>query len=128
MAIPMYPVPITLQTFAVLLVGGFLGRRLGVFVVGLWLCLAMAGLPLLADGRGGLETFLGPTGGYLAAFVPMAWMTAHFTSQREGSFFLLDLITCVVAHALCLGLGVLWLSRFIPFEDAFTEGALPFLL
>jgi len=62
------PVPITLQTFGVLLAGAVLGPRRGFLAVLLYLVLGAAGLPIYAGGASGLGTFSGPTGGYLISF------------------------------------------------------------
>ncbi|MDS1271985.1 biotin transporter BioY [Lipingzhangella sp. LS1_29] len=68
-AIPVGPVPITLQTLGVMLAPSVLGAKRGTLAVLVFLALAMAGLPLLAGGRGGLAPFLGVTAGYLYGFV-----------------------------------------------------------
>jgi len=60
---PMYPVPMTMQTFAILLVAGLAGARLGIAIVMTWLAQAALGLPFLAEGSGGLDPFAGPTAG-----------------------------------------------------------------
>ena len=62
------PVPITLQTFGVLLAGAVLGARRGFLAVLLYLVLGAAGLPIFASGGSGMATFTGPTGGYLISF------------------------------------------------------------
>ncbi|MFQ5343357.1 MAG: biotin transporter BioY, partial [Anaerolineae bacterium] len=66
--LPFTPVPITGQTFAVLLTGALLGSRLGAWSLLLYLAEGAAGLPVFALGRSGLVTLLGPTAGYLIAF------------------------------------------------------------
>jgi biotin transport system substrate-specific component len=70
--VPMVPVPVTMQTFTVAMIGALYGWRLGTLTVLAWLGQAALGLPVLAGGAGGLAHFAGPTGGYLAAFVVMA--------------------------------------------------------
>src|ERR1700745_1216201 len=66
--IPIGPVPITAQTFAVLLTGALLGSRLGAMAMIAYLLEGASGLPFFAGGTGGLPHLLGPTGGYLIAF------------------------------------------------------------
>ncbi|MBB6170567.1 biotin transport system substrate-specific component [Nocardiopsis mwathae] len=68
-AIPVGPVPITLQTLGVMLAPSLLGAKRGTLAVLTFLALTLAGLPLLPGGRGGLAPFIGPTGGYLLAWV-----------------------------------------------------------
>ena len=70
--VPMYPVPVTMQTFAVTMVGALYGWRLGGLTVIAWLAEAMIGFPVLAGGAGGLMHFAGPTAGYLLAFPVVA--------------------------------------------------------
>src|SRR5207249_6405270 len=67
--VPGSPVPITGQTFGVLLVGGALGFRRGLAAVLLYVLLGVVGLPFFAEGKGGLTIILGATGGYLVGFV-----------------------------------------------------------
>lgn len=75
LAIPIGPAPITLQTFAVLLVGAVLGARRGALAAGLYLLVGFAGLPVFAEGAGGLATFGKVTLGYLLAFPIAALVT-----------------------------------------------------
>lgn len=67
--VPGSPVPITGQTFGVLLVGGALGFRRGLIGVGLYVVLGVIGLPFFAEGKGGISVIWGATGGYLVGFV-----------------------------------------------------------
>ena len=66
---PFYPVPLTMQTLAVLVVGGLLGPRLGVSAVAGYLCLGLTGAPVFHGGLGGPGVLAGPTGGYLVGFL-----------------------------------------------------------
>ncbi|RRK11257.1 biotin transporter BioY [Lactiplantibacillus garii] len=63
------PVPIILQNMGIFLAAELLGRKYGTVAVGLFLALAALGLPVLSGGRGGLAVFVGPTGGYLVAWL-----------------------------------------------------------
>ena len=77
---PMVPVPMAMQTFAVLLAGAVLGPGRGTASTLLYLAAAAAGLPILSDGASGPEPFVGPTAGYLFAFpVAAALVGALFT-------------------------------------------------
>lgn len=125
--VPMVPVPMTMQTFAVLLVGTLYGWRLGALTVAAWLAFAALGLPLLAGGTGGLARFAGPTAGYLFAF-PLAAALAGWLALRgwmEG--FLSATVAMLLGHAVCLGLGTGWLALAIGPERAVAAGLLPFL-
>ncbi len=89
-AIPVGPsgAPITLQTFAVLLLGAVLGSRRGALAVLLYLAVGFAGLPVFAEGTGGPATFAKVTLGYLLAFPIAAWLTGFVverTARRGGA-------------------------------------------
>lgn len=73
-SIGIIPVPLTLQTFGVMLAGAILGPLRGMSSTILVAALAVAGLPLLAGGRGGFGVLLGPTGGYLVGWIPAAFV------------------------------------------------------
>ncbi|MBD8868986.1 biotin transporter BioY [Nocardioides donggukensis] len=75
------PVPITLQTFGVLLTGAVLGPRRGFLAVMLYLAVGAAGLPVFADGRSGFGVFSGPSVGYLVGF-PLAAALCGFIVTR----------------------------------------------
>jgi len=74
LSIPLQPVPITGQTFAVLLVGMALGSRRGALALTAYLAAGIAGLPVFAEAKFGLATVQGPTGGYLLGFIAAAWL------------------------------------------------------
>src|SRR6184192_3902740 len=76
--IPIGPVPITAQTFAVLLAGALLGSRLGAMAMIAYLIEGASGLPFFAGGSGGLPHLVGPAGGYLMAFPAAAFITGAF--------------------------------------------------
>src|SRR6266513_4171197 len=80
-ALPIGPVPITGQTFAVLLTGALLGSRLGAAALIAYLVEGAVGLPFFAGGSGGLAHILGPTGGYLVAFPAAAFVTGAFAEH-----------------------------------------------
>ncbi|MFN3930578.1 MAG: biotin transporter BioY [Brevundimonas sp.] len=125
-AVPMVPVPMTLQTFAVLLAGAVLGRGWGAAAVLLYLAMAALGLPVLADGAAGLEPFTGPTAGYLAAF-PLAALVAGELSRRLDRRPAAQVAVMIGAHLLILVVGAAWLARAIGVGDALAHGFTPFL-
>ena len=79
--IPVGPVPITGQTFVVLLTGALLGSRLGAMTMIVYLIEGVSGLPFFYGGSGGLAHLLGPTGGYLVAFPAAAFITGAFAEH-----------------------------------------------
>jgi len=84
LAIPIGPVPITMQTFAVTLTGALLGPRLGTAALIAYLIEGTAGLPFFAEGRAGIGTLLGPTGGYLVSFPAAAYITGEVITIDGG--------------------------------------------
>ena len=123
------PVPVTMQTLAVTLIGALYGWRLGAITITAWLFEAALGLPVLANGNGSLLSFVGPTAGYLFAFpivgALLGWLVARgWNGARPGLAF----VAMLVGNALCLVLGALWLSTLIGVEKAIVAGVVPFLI
>ena len=126
--IPFYPVPMTMQTFVVLLIGISFGWKLGLFTVGLYLAEGIIGLPVFAGTpeKGlGIVYFLGPTMGYLIGFLVAAFLTGFF---KFGSNYILNFFKLVVSASMIYLLGMLWLAKFTGWEKVFVIGAQPFLL
>ncbi|ACI99356.1 biotin transporter BioY [Rhodospirillum centenum] len=125
--VPMIPVPMTMQTWAVVLVGTLCGWRLGAAALALYLLQGALGLPVFAGGHAGTAVLTGPTGGYLAAF-PVAAALCGFLAERGWRATLPRLLTSLLAgHALILAAGFVWLSGFVGAEKALHAGVLPFL-
>lgn len=128
-SVPMVPVPVTLQTFAVTLIGVLYGWRLGALTVLAWLGEAMMGLPVLAGGSGGMIPFVGPTAGYLAAF-PFVAALAGFLAEKgwTGERVVRSFLAHFSANILCLAVGGAWLSHLIGVEKGLALGVTPFIL
>lgn len=127
--VPMIPVPITLQTLIVPLIGALYGWRLGALTVLAWLVEGAMGLPVLAGGVGGLVWFAGPTAGYLASFPIIAALVGWLAERGwNGRNVALAFASVLLANALCLGLGAAWLSSMIGIEKALAFGVTPFLI
>lgn len=127
--VPMVPVPVTMQTFAVTMVGALYGWRLGAITIVAWLAQGAMGLPVLAGGAAGAYHFVGPTGGYLLAF-PLAgaltgWLVEHGWTGRR---IVLSFTAMLLGNAVCLLVGAAWLAMLIGMEAAIMNGVMPFLL
>jgi biotin transport system substrate-specific component len=126
--VPFYPVPMTLQTLVVLLIGIAFGFRLGVATVLLYLAQGAAGLPVFAGTpeKGiGLAYMLGPTGGYLAGFVLAAAIAGWIAERKRDPG---SLALAVIAGSLAIYVpGVLWLAGLVGLDKAFELGVMPFL-
>ncbi|KNG92416.1 biotin transporter BioY [Pseudaestuariivita atlantica] len=107
-SIPMWPVPISMQTLAVLMVGFVLGSRLGAAALALYLAEGAMGLPVFAGGKAGMAwLFAGPTTGFLFGFVLMAFIAGLAGDRGQRSLLPLVLTGLVAAVALYIP-GVLW--------------------
>ena len=72
--VPIGPVPITMQPLVVLLAGMLLGSRLSAVSICVWVMLGCVGLPVFNQGQGGAVMLVGPTGGFIIAFIITAWL------------------------------------------------------
>ena len=125
--IPFWPVPMTMQTFVVLVIGMAYGARLGAATLGLYLAEGAVGLPVFATGSG-LGYLIGPTGGYLAGFVLATYVIGLLASRGWDRSMEKTLAAMVSGTLLIFMPGILWLSTFIGIEKAVTAGLTPFLL
>lgn len=126
-SVPMVLVPMTLQSLAVVLAGGVLGPRRGVAAMGLYLAAAAVGLPVLSDGRSGLEALTGPTAGYLVGFVLAAWVSGEAGRRGWLNRPVAGIAILSAAHLLILLPGMAWLARDLGWTDALAGGFTPFL-
>ncbi len=130
--VPFYPVPMTMQTFAVLVIGMAFGWRLGAATVLLYLAEGAAGLPVFSGTpeRGiGLAYMAGPTGGYLVGFVVAAMVTGFLAERRWDRNVLTTLAAMTLGTAIILAFGAIWLGAVIGFDkDVMALGVTPFLL
>jgi len=108
--IPVGPVPITAQTFAVLLTGALLGSRLGAMAMIIYLVEGASGLPFFYGGHGGITHLLGPTGGYLVAFPAAAFVTGAFAENGWDKRFLTAVVAMAVGSIVILLAGLAWFS------------------
>lgn len=128
-SLPMFPVPMSLQTLAVLAVGLTLGARLGVAALLAYLVEGASGLPVFANGHAGLAYMAGPTGGFLAGFVMMAFI-AGYASDRglTRSFFGAAAVTLAASALLYLpGLAYPAVALGKSMPDLLGGYMLPFL-
>lgn len=128
LSIPSVPVPITMQTYVVLVTGALLGPRLGTLTVIAWLAEALVGMPVLAQGASGILPFAGPTAGYLFSFPVVAALAGFLMARRgkhRGIFYSFGIM--LGGNAVNLFMGALWLATTIGWHRAFAVGVLPFL-
>lgn len=144
LSVPFYPVPLTMQTLAVLVVGGLLGPRLGVAAVAGYLALGLTGAPVFHGGIGGPAVFLGPTGGYLLGFLPAVFLMGLFarrvgmgvggvpTTGRAGVVSVVAAVAgALTAEVAIYALGLPWLALVYTggsLRQALAAGLVPYLL
>lgn len=127
--LPFTPVPITGQTFAVLLTGALLGSRLGVASMILYLALGAVGLPFFAGGAHGLQTVFGPTGGYLLGFVVADFVVGRLAERRWDRSLPRSLPAMLAGEAVIYAFGLLGLGLALHWPANLLQlGLLPFLV
>ncbi|CAN5378976.1 MAG: biotin transporter BioY [Acidimicrobiia bacterium] len=128
--LPYTPVPITGQTFVVLLAGVALGSNLGAASMALYVALGAIGLPFYAEGSSGIEVVRGATGGYLVGFVVAAWVMGRLAERRQdramATAIPLFLLGSVTIHLF----GVPWLAHTLGVSgtEAIELGSVPFIV
>ncbi len=125
--LPWTPVPITGQSFAVLLTGLVLGPRRAFLAQMLYLTEGAMGLPFFAGGAAGFAKLLGPSGGYLMAF-PFAASLTGLLAERGWDRNPFTMFAAMLSgSAIIFGVGLLQLSRFVPADALLASGLLPFI-
>ena len=118
--IPIGAIPITGQTFAVLLTGALLGSRLGAVTMIVYLVEGASGLPFFSGGHGGLLHLMGPSGGYLVAFPAGAFITGAFAEHEWDRRFLTAAASMAIGSLVIMLSGWLWYSLVLRTSPAIT--------
>ena len=128
-SVPMLPVPMTLQTLAILAVGLTMGARLATAVMLTYLAEGAMGLPVFANGGAGLAYMTGPTAGFLLGFVAMAWLAGWASDRGLTRSFLGAAAVALVASAALYLPGLAWpalvMGKTVP--ELMSGWMLPFL-
>ena len=127
--IPGSPVPVTGQTFAVLLTGAALGANRGALGQLLYVAMGLAGLPFYADGEHGIDVVWGATGGYLVAFPLSAWICGKLAERRYDRTPVTALPAFLAGSLVVFAIGVPWLaiSADLSLAKALDLGFVPFV-
>lgn len=127
--IPFYPVPMTMQTFVVLLIGICFGWKLGIATISLYIFEGIIGLPVFSgtpEKGVGLAYFMGPTMGYLIGFIIAGYLAGRFIYDNN---YFLNFLKLTFAISFIYIFGMLWLGTLIGWDKPIFElGAKPFLL
>lgn len=126
--VPFYPVPMTMQTLVVLVLGAAYGWRLGAATVALYLWEGLVGLPVFAGTAAGPAYMAGPTGGFLVGFLAAALATGFMAERGWDRSIVRVVVMMTVGHLVILAFGLGWLSVLLPFAKAWSVGVAPFFL
>jgi biotin transport system substrate-specific component len=127
--LPFSPIPITGQTFAVLLVGAALGAKRGAAAMVVYILQGVLGMPVFAGGASGLGILTGATAGYLAGFVIAAYVVGSIAERGLERSVRTSLIPFAIGMLIIYICGVSWLSIVMgSFPKALAAGLVPFLI
>jgi len=121
------PVPITMQTFIVLLTGALLGSKIGALSQITYLLMGLAGFPWFARG-GGIQYILSPTFGYLLGFVWAAYLVGYLAEKGFDRNIKTAILAMLVGNIVLYIPGLLWLAKFVGWKNVLVVGFYPFVL
>jgi len=129
-AIPLWPVPITGQTLAVLLVGSTLGAVRGAISMVLYALLGLVGLPIFSDGSHGAGVLFGATGGYIVGFIISAALVGWLAERQWDRKILKAIVTFVAGSVVVFAVGLPWLAVVLHTDLPTTlqYGLYPFII
>ena len=125
--VDLYPVPMTLQPLAVLMIAMLCGRNISVAAVSLYLFQGMIGIPVFAYG-GGLPYLLGPTGGFLFGFLFASIIIGEFADRGWGKYLAKSIVAMLIGLIVIYVCGIIQLSFLKGFDFAIINGLRPFIL
>lgn len=123
-SIPIQPVPITLQTAGVMLIGLTFSRRSALSAVAFYLMIGACGVPVFSEFLAGPSVFLLPSGGYLIGFFFAVLAMTLFKPKKIGGLFL----NCLLGTGIIFIFGISWLSIHVGFHNALLFGLVPFII
>jgi len=124
------PVPVTGQTFAVLLTGALLGSRRGALSQLSYLAVGATGIPywFALGGPPGIARLVGPTGGYLIGFVAVAFLVGWLAERGWDRRVWTAALAMLAGETVLYVFGLTWLARFVPAENVLQVGLYPFVI
>lgn len=125
--LPFSPVPITGQTFAVLLLAALYGSKRGPATVITYLALGVAGMPVYAGAAAGIAPLLGPTGGYLVGFLAAAYLVGLLSERGWDRKPWSTAMCMIIGNTVIYALGILWLAYYVGWGKVLPMGVLPFI-
>jgi biotin transporter BioY len=126
--LPFSPIPVTAQTFAVLMIGALLGAKRGGLAALAYIIEGALGLPVFAFG-GGFAVLLGPTGGYLIGFIPAAYITGFLAQKGWDRRIGTTVLAMIFGNIVIYTFGLLWLTRLMGIsKSVLSAGLYPFVI
>jgi biotin transport system substrate-specific component len=128
--IPLWPVPITMQTFGVFAIAFFFGSLRGALSLLTYALAGLIGLGVFASFKSGLPVFLGPTGGYIIGFIFAAFAVGHLIEKGYGRTWKSVLMVILIGEVIIYAIGLPWLAVALPnltFFGVFKAGLIPFI-
>ena len=128
--VPGSPVPVTGQTFGVLLVGGALGFKRGVAAVGLYVAVGLVGVPFFAENKGGISVILGATGGYLIGFILAGGVVGRLAELGWDRRLVGAVAAMAIGNVVIYLVGVPWLMAVtgVDLATGIALGLTPFIV
>jgi biotin transport system substrate-specific component len=128
--VPGSPVPITGQTFGVLLAGGALGFRRGLSSVALYVLIGLIGLPWFAENKGGINVILGASGGYIIGFIIAGAFVGRLAELGWDRRLAGAVVAMLIGNVIIYLVGVPWLIavQHLDLQAGIAQGVTPFLL
>lgn len=127
LSIPFQPVPLTFQSATVILIGMAYGPRHGSLVILGYYLAGICGLPVFADMSFGIQHFFGPTGGYLAGFLPAVFVSGYLAQAGFAKNIFTSFFAAILGASIIFAAGIMYLSQFIGLSQAISLGLLPFI-
>ena len=124
--VPFWPVPMTMQTFVIFLIGMTYGVRLSFATVTLYLLEGAAGLPVFASG-GGITYLTGPTAGYLYGMLLASVAISYLANLGFSKTYFKAAFSLVIGSIIIFSIGIIYLGSIIGYEKAIAAGLLPFI-
>ena len=124
--VPFYPVPVTMQTLAVMVIAMAYGSKLGTATLFSYLFAGFVGAPVFAGGAG-FAYMVGPTGGYLAGFLLAGVVLGALADRGWTRNWQTTAAAMLAGTSIIYLLGIAWLSQLIGLDKAITFGLVPFI-
>jgi biotin transport system substrate-specific component len=130
LAVPLWPVPITGQTLAVLLVGSALGAVRGAISMIAYAVMGIVGLPVFSDASAGLGVIAGPTGGYIIGFIFSAALVGWIAERAGDRKFLGATLAFSTGTVVTFAFGMIWLAAALDLnlQQTLQSGLYPFIV